>query len=378
MRRLWLDTNDLIVPPNQPLNILSNIKKLGFVQLDTIQYVSRAHHHILWSRNEKYREHMLDELLNSRQHIFEHFTHDASVLPMEFYPMWHKRFKRLKEKIDQYKCYRPENVNKWKDIILERISSEGPLSSKDFSSKVEGGKKVWSRPPHKQILDYLWSIGHLSTSHRENFNKFYDLSDRVIPLAYREQKISPADQLNWLCREALDRLAVGTLKEVQAFWDAASLDEVKYWFNKYKLELKPIEWETYEGKYIKAYALNDIEERINNVPPFSKRIRIINPFDPTIRDRQRLKKIFGFEYKVELFVPKPQRRWGYYVYPLLQGDRFIGRIEVKADRKTSRLNVISFWQEEGVNWGVGLRKQLASELSRFSRLANLDNVFWPE
>jgi len=188
MRRLWLDTNGLIEPPTGALNLTGIIKKLGFVQLDTIQNVSRAHHHILWSRNQNYREPMLDELLRSGQDIFEHFTHDASILPMDFYPMWERRFRKIKEKIDGSKYYKAMQNNVWKDEVKSRIAAEGPLSTRDFSSKIAGEKKMWSRPPHKQALDYLWYAGEISTSHRENFHKFYDLSERVIPQKIREKK----------------------------------------------------------------------------------------------------------------------------------------------------------------------------------------------
>ncbi len=376
MRLLWLDTNDLISSPTGKLDILSIIKKLGFVQLDTVQNVSRAHHHILWSRNQNYREPMLDELLRSRQYIFEHFTHDASILPMEFYPMWTRRFNRLKEKIDKYECYTPEKISNWKDIILERIQEEGPLSTKGFDSKIKGEKKVWSHPPHKRVLDYLWYVGILSTSHRENFNKFYDLSERVIPAHYRENVSSDSEQIDWLCHEALRRLAIGSPREIQAFWDAKNINEVKSWINQKLDELVPVEWETAKGSHLNSYAMKDIEDRLDKLSSASSRIRIINPFDPAVRDRQRLKNIFGFDYKLEIFVPAPKRQWGYYVYPLLQGKTFIGRIELKADRKASTLNVINLWPEEGVKWGAEREKKLESELSRFTRLANLEKVNW--
>ncbi len=376
MRRLWLDTNGLIEPPTGALNLISIIKKLGFVQLDTIQNVSRAHHHILWSRNQNYREPMLDELLRSKQDIFEHFTHDASVLPVDFYPMWERKFRKMKEKIDGSKYYKTLHNNIWKDEVKARIAAEGPLSTRDFSSKIAGEKKMWSRPPHKQALDYLWYAGDLSTSHRENFHKFYDLSERVIPQKIREKKLSDAEQLDWLCRAALDRLAVGTLKEIKGFWEAKEIKEVKSWVEENQSEITDIEWETEGGSYIKSFAFMDIEERLNNISQVSSRMRIMNPFDPAIRDRTRLNNIFGFEYKIEIFVPAAKRRWGYYVYPLLEGTRFVGRIEVKADRKAGCLNVINFWPEEGVKWGAQRQEKLERELSRFADLVNLTKVIW--
>ena len=100
----------------------------------------------------------------------------------------------------------------------------------------------------------------------------------------------------------------------------------------------------------------------------------MNPFDPAIRDRTRLFQLFGFDYKIEIFVPAAKRKWGYYVYPLLEGDRFVGRVELKADRKKAILNVINFWPEKGVKWSSPRYKRLETELSRFARLANLTEV----
>jgi len=382
MRRLWLDTNALLSSSSGSLDIVAIIKKLGFVQLDTIQNVSRAHHHILWSRHQTYREPMLDELLGAREHLFEHFTHDASVLPMEMYPMWERRFRRMKAKLDGASYHRPEQIADWKDILIERITAEGPLSTKDFASgstwdsKLNGKKKVWSRPPHKQVLDYLWYSGTLATSHREKFTKFYDLAERVIPEQFRDAGISEAEQVDWLCRAALARLAVGSMKEIKEFWDAKDVREVKSWIAENQKSVIPVKWETDRGEWVSSYALADIEDRIQKLPSASSRMKIINPFDPAIRDRNRLKSMFGFDYRLEVFVPAAKRRWGYYVYPLLEGDRFVGRIEAKADRKAKCLNVLNFWPEGDIKWGLGRNARLEAELVRFAQLADLNIVKW--
>jgi len=376
MRRLWLDTNGLLSSPSGPLDIMAIIKNLGFVQLDTIQNVSRAHHHILWSRHPKYREPMLDELLSAKEYIFEHFTHDACVLPMDIYPMWVRRFKRMKQRLDGSSYHNPERVRDWKDVLIERISAEGPLSTKDFDSKANGQNKVWTRPPHKQILDYLWYSGILATSHREKFIKFYDLAERVIPEQFRHREIPEAEQVDWLCHAALDRLAVGNMKEIKEFWEAKDIKEVKSWVEANNQTVIPVKWQTHSGEWASAYALGDIEERMEKIAPAASRMKIINPFDPAVRNRKRLKLMFGFDYKLEVFVPAAKRRWGYYVYPLLEGERFIGRIEAKADRKAKCLNVINFWPEDGIKWGAGRKKKLEAELLRFARLAELDTVNW--
>ena len=152
MRLLWLKSTGLHSIPTGTLDLVQVIKDLGFVQLDTIQNVSRAHHHILWSRNQNYREHMLDELLLKKENIFEHFTHDASVIPVEFYPMWKRQFRRIKQKLDRSKYYKDMPNQKGRDDIKNRIAKEGALSTQHFHSKIDGEKKMWARPPHKTAL----------------------------------------------------------------------------------------------------------------------------------------------------------------------------------------------------------------------------------
>ncbi|MEZ5759488.1 MAG: crosslink repair DNA glycosylase YcaQ family protein [Emcibacteraceae bacterium] len=374
IRHLWLNTTGLANPPVGPVILPKIIKELGFVQIDTIQNVTRAHHHILWSRNQNYRERMLDHLLKNKKTVFEHFTHDASIIPMEYYPMWTRQFVRLKKWLDSSERYQSILAHAEPDEIISRIRKEGPLSTHAFDSQIQGNKKMWSRPPHKIALDYLWYCGVLATSHREQFKKFYDLSERVIPHKIRNQKHSDREQIDWLCNAALDRLSFGTIMDIQKFWDATTLDEVKKWHS--RNPLIPIKWQTSDGAWIDSFGHPDIENRLAEMIKPSSRLRIINPFDPAIRDRVRLKNLFGFDYKIEIFVPATKREWGYYVYPLLEGDRFVGRIELKADRKIGSLNVINFWPEPGVIWGTGRKEKLEKELNRLAKLINADKVAW--
>ena len=126
-RRLWLDAQGLGTPLVGEPDNLAIVRRLGFVQLDTIRVVSRAHHHIIWSRNQHYREPMLNRLLAEERGVFEHFTHDASVLPMEFYSMWQRQFRRLKEKRERSKYFSSVPGADARDAIRKRIADEGPL-----------------------------------------------------------------------------------------------------------------------------------------------------------------------------------------------------------------------------------------------------------
>ena len=375
-RQLWLESQGFSSPPTGTLDLLGMIKNLGFVQLDTIQVVSRAHHHILWSRNQNYREPMLDNLLANDRSIFEHFTHDASVIPMEFLPFWKRQFRRKKEQLDRANWFKGLPDKQARELIKERIGRDGPLSTHAFDTKATGSKKMWSRPPHKLALDYMWYAGELTTSHRINFNKYYDLSERVFPKTLRELDVSDEDQIDWLCNAALERMGFGLPKEIQQYWDAVSTQEVNAWLRSTKARVQEVEIETSEGQWIKGVAPANIEDRLDSLKPGTSRLRIINPFDPAIRDRNRLKRLFGFDYRVEMFVPAAKRIWGYYVFPILEGHRFVGRIEVKGDRKNSVLNVIKLWPENGIAWQKSRYSNLASELERMRKFIGVNRVEW--
>lgn len=375
-RRLWLDAQGLSAAPTGALDVRGTIQRLGFVQLDTIQVVSRAHHHILWSRNQNYREPMLNKLLQKERGVFEHFTHDASVIPIETYPMWRRRFQQLEAKVRTWGWHSNILDDAGRNAIKQRIRDEGPLSTHAFDTRVEGKREMWRRPPHKLALDYMWYAGDLSTSHRENFTKFYDLTERVIPDHHRNDKRSDAEQVDWLNREALSRLAFATDGEIMRFWAAASLAEVKAWAAKSRKKLVAVEVETHDGDWLPAMAPADIEQRLASAPTPTSRLRILNPFDPAIRDRNRLMRLFGFDYTIEIFVPAAKRRWGYYVYPLLEGDRFVGRIELKADRGAGALTLRRIWPEDGVKWTDAREARLAAELDRMARFIGVSDVIW--
>jgi uncharacterized protein YcaQ len=310
-------------------------------------------------------------MANDRQ-VFEHFTHDASVIPMEFYPIWQRQFRRLGAKSRQYGWHEAMDEFGGIDPLLDAIREAGPLNTKAFDTQINGERKMWDRPPHKRALEHLWYSGRLSTSHRKNFAKFYDLTERVIPQAVRETEIDDGRQLDELCHGALRRIGFGTPGDIQRFWDAAEIGEVKDWVGRNATNLIPVAIEAFDGTWIDAYAPCDIEQTLDNAPAPTTRLRILNPFDPATRDRPRLARLFGFEYRIEMFVPAEKRRWGYYVFPLLEGDRFVGRIEVKANRKAGSLEVLNLWHEPGIKWSKSRDLKLQAELRRLARFVGVE------
>lgn len=371
-RRLWLWTNGLANTPVGPVDVMGTIRRLGFLQIDTIRNVTRAHNHILWTRNQNYREGMLWPLLQSRE-LFEHFTHDASLIPSEILPIWQRQFWRLGQRAARQDWYRSGLGQKEINKIRQRIELEGALSTHAFDTKIEGEREMWARPPHKKALDQMWYAGDLGTSHRESFVKFYDLGERIFSTQLSDVP-EPQEQAFSLCDRAIDRLSMGTCGEVQRFWGAMGADEAKAWLVTRKLT--PLLIEGADGTWRESWGAPDIEDRINSAPAPTIRLRIVNPFDPAVRDRNRLQRLFGFAYRNEMFVPKDQRIWGYYVYPLLEGDRFVGRCEVKANRAQGSLRVTDFWPEPRVKWSAARLEKLDAELARFARMAGITEVRW--
>ena len=290
--------------------------------------------------------------------------------------MWRRQFRRMEEKVRGWEWHRGMLDEDGRAAIRARIEAEGPLSTKAFDTRIVGKREMWRRPPHKLALDYMWYAGELSTSHRDGFTKFYDLTERVIPDHHRAVKHTDAAQVDWLCQEALARLAFGTQGDIQRFWAAVDLGEVKAWAAAKARGLVPVEIELARVEWSAALALPDIETRLASVRAPGPRLRILNPFDPVIRDRNRLTRLFGFDYRIEIFVPEARRRWGYYVYPLLEGDRFVGRIEVKSDREAGEISVHQMWPEPGVKWSDARQAKLEAELGRLARLVGAQEVVW--
>lgn len=373
-RRLWLAAQGLTGPRLAPLDV---IRQLGFVQIDTIQVVSRAQHHILWSRNPAYREPVLNRLLKQGR-LFEHFTHDASLLPIETFPYWQRRYVQLEQRVHKWLAGGGMPGEAGRADILDRIRREGPLSTHDFDTKLDGDRGMWKRPPHKLALDYLWYKGDLTTARRDGFTKVYDLTERVIPQHLLVQRKSDAEQIDWLCRQALEHLAFGSEGDIQRFWAAVSAKEVRDWVHRHREALVEAEIEAADGAWRKVWAVADVEDRLAAAQKPASSIRVLNPFDPAIRDRARLSRLFGFDYTIEIFLPAAQRKFGYYVYPLLEGDRFVGRMEITADRKAGSLTPGRLWLEPKVRWTAARQKKLAVELARFGKLAGVVPAGEPE
>jgi hypothetical protein len=194
----------------------------------------------------------------------------------------------------------------------------------------------------------------------------------VIPGVHLYNEVSRDEFTNWACSSALAKLGFASHGEIAAFWDLISPAVAKAWIEEQNSQLVEVDIRGFDNKtYRQAWARPDIVEAIKNTPQPSPRIRILSPFDPLLRDRKRAEFLFGFRYRVEMFVPEEKRQYGYYVFPILQGARLIGRIDMKAARKTGILNIRRIWLQPKINWSKGRKAALESELRRIARFTGL-------
>ena len=384
-RRLVLDLQGLAESPRRRLGrdgLLDLIRRLGFVQVDSIQWVERAHHMILASRWDGYRQKDLHRLIETDRMLFENWTHDASILPVEFFPVWKGRFERERSRLARRWAGRQgADYQSELDHVLAHAAKNGAVTaremadSRDPSGAAKGGA-WWDWKPSKTALEYHWRTGGLCICHRRGFQKAYDLTERVIPDAYRGPGPTADAYVDWSCREALQRLGFGTAGEIAGYWGNITASEAKAWCDA-RLGGDIVEVRVHgagDGAPRKLYAFADIEARLADARQPAERLRILNPFDPVIRDRKRLKHLFDFDYRIEIFVPAPERTYGYYVFPLLDGERMIGRLEMKAERAEDALVVSAVWPEPGVEFGKNRMGRLERALERARRLAGLSDV----
>jgi hypothetical protein len=380
-RRLFLHLQGLARPPRQALGregLRDLIAQIGFVQMDSINTVERAHHQILFSRNQTYRRDDLRVLHETDRAVFENWTHDAALIPCAFYPHWQHRFAREQARLrDRWRKWRRESFEDLIDDVREKIARNGPTMSRDLcpdEKRASGG--WWDWHPAKTALEYLWRTGEIAVARRDGFQKVYDLSERVIPEPHRAAAVSRAETVDWACASALDRLGFASSGEIAAFWAAVSPKEAADWCaarlgnDLVQVTVEPADG----GKPRPCFARADYGALLEQAPDAPARLRVLSPFDPVLRDRARTERLFGFHYRIEVFVPAAKRAYGYYVFPLLEGSKFVGRIDMKCDRQDGILRVKRLWLEPTVRLTAGRRDKLEAELERIRAFAGADRV----
>ena len=378
-RRIFLQAHALAEAPTGPADgthLHALIDRIGFVQVDSINTVARAHHMILFARRQTYQQSSLKRLLEHDRSLWENWTHDASILPAHVFPHWKHRFTRDRDRlIKQWTGWQRTGFVEKFDDVLQRIADHGPVSSSDVGEGEARGKGGWwDWHPSKAALEYLWRTGQISVTRRDGFKKVYDLTERVLARHHCAPEPSEDDTTDWACRTALARIAFGTSGDIAAYWKAVSPEAAKAWCDAAakRGEIVEIMVEGADGALRKSYAAPDIMAQTPPDPP--SRIRILSPFDPALRDRNRTDRLFGFHYRIEVFVPEAQRQYGYYVFPVLEGAHLIGRIDAKAHRDDSTFRVRAFWPEAGVRMPIARITRLQGAVDRLAAFAGCDRI----
>lgn len=343
LRRLALSAQGLL--QNQAYGkgvagAINSISHIGYVQIDTISVVERAHNHVLRSRVPDYQPAMLNELLVNRD-IFEYWTHAAAFIPIEDYRFSLPYKQAIKN--GQVHWYKKPDRKLIKEL-LARIRTDGALRSRDLE---ENDKKNssgwWDLKPAKKALEQLYMEGELMVSNRDGFQKSYDLTERVLPSHIDTRFPSIEAFAKHLIEQQLHCHAVVSLKGFTYLRKNTELRKtVKAQIESALTsgELAQIKLKTGELFVVRAGALEAPLPRVSN------RLSILSPFDNSVIQRDRLKALFEFDYQIECYVPEAKRQYGYFSLPLLFRDMFIGRMDCKAHRKTRELEIKSLHFEK--------------------------------
>ena len=390
-RLLMMGAQGLLDDPARPATpscLHRLVVRMGFVQIDSISVVERAHHLTLGSRLDGYRHEHFSGLLEQDRSLFEHWTHDASAIPTKWFAHWKPRFERDRARMLSNRWWRERIGGEPERIIgevRERIAREGPLRSQDFEHERRGAATTtawWGWKPQKAALEFLWSTGELMVARRDGFQKVYDLTERVLPAPAGAARPTEAQHIDWACQTALERLVIATPKELAEFWQTIDTARAKAWCDESiragRITLVDVEPSDGTEPKKPAFAAIDWENRLQGLPAPPARTRLLSPFDPVLRDRSRARRLFGFEYRFEAFVPEPKRQYGYYVLPILEGDRLVGRLDPKFQRGDGLLNIRQVYWEPGVRATPRRRRELKKAVEQLARLVGAQRIALPE
>ena len=346
------------------------IRRFGYLQLDTVSIAgARSHSIVLLSRLEGFEPELAEILLQPREPLFEYWGHEASWIPIELFPVF--EFRR--------KAFRSHPW--WGDLVgehpqiaknlIRRIRDEGPIRSLDMEG--DGSRGWWDLKLVKRVATALWSSGELAIRERRNFQRIYDLTERVIPERWRQARVPESQAIEQLLLLALKGhgwASTGTLSQTWRLTNqkkkiTAALNQLVD-----KDEVIPCTVFGADRKEVSGWIRpEDLElaARLKRVRPRDDRGILLSPFDPMLWDRRRVQQLFGFDQVLEIFKPAPKRKYGYYCLPVLAGDRLVARVDLKADRKAKMLHVLTVLFEGDKNAGQHKSKNIEAVRTALNR-----------
>ncbi|MBD3206672.1 hypothetical protein GF319_10070 [Candidatus Bathyarchaeota archaeon] len=365
-------------------DIYDAIDDLGCVQIDAISVVERAHYLTLWTRLGDYDKNYLWELAYKDRHLFEYMAHAASYIPFKDYRYYLHAMNVRKGEIEgRFKKWGktdPELINN----VLERIDKEGPLSSKDF----EGPKRIggwWNWKPAKLALELLYGAGILLIDHRENFQKYYDLSENIVPNWVDIDPPEENERVQFFIIKTLGCLGLTKPQEIRSYYHDHSV----------KLGMRTSDIQDYLGELVSDdfvvkfevdwdkdlyYCLPEDHDLVSGLSddPLFDGVQLVGYFDNLMWIRERISLFFDFEPKLEIYLPNTERVYGYYHFPVIYGDRIVARIEPKMDRSEKKLLIVGYWLEDGFESTEEYEDRLWDNLESFASFNGADEIIWDQ
>jgi uncharacterized protein YcaQ len=334
------------------------IGHLGYVQIDTISVIERAHHHTFWTRVPGYEPRHLHEALANERSIFEYWGHAASYLPMKDYRFYMPMMRSFYDPKNSWFRGWEEKYGSYLAPVLKRIREQGPRAARDFENPAKQGRGPWrdstNHPPiladpiglsqqeqgswwdwkpAKAALEMLFWRGELMVRERQGFQRIYDLTERVLPDGI-DTRMPGTDELGrFIVRRAVSAMGVAGEKDIR---DYIRIGDKNIIANALKemlaaAEIVPLKVEGHGGVF---YAMPEVVAKVSGLRAGPPRVRLLSPFDNLVISRSRLQQLFDFDYTLECYVPKHKRNHGYFVLPVLFGENVVGRLDPKAERKS--------------------------------------------
>lgn len=351
----------------------AQIERLGVVQIDSVNALVRSHYLPTFSRLGHYQAEHLDELAwgrARRRRLFEYWGHEASLLPLELYPLLRWRMRRAADGQGIYSQLAKFGVERRDaiDSVLQSVRERGALGAGSLSSRTEKAGPWWDWSAEKMALEWLFAAGLVTVAGRRGFERLYDLPERVIPA----DVLNPPDldddeaQRRLLLRSA-DALGVATERDLRDYYRLDVSDSKRRIAELVEAgELLPV---TVQGWRQAAYCRGE--------PRIPRRVRhsaLLSPFDSLIWERERTERLLGFRYRLEIYTPQAKRVYGYYVLPFLHHERLLARVDLRSERATGRLAVHAVHLEEAV-LSEEARLALGDSLRALAHWLGLDEVW---
>lgn len=360
LRRLALSKQGLQAPRQFGEGLAGTrhaIEHLGYVQIDTISVIERAHHHVLWSRVPGYDRGDLNALISAK-HIFEYWFHAASYLPMRDYRYALPQMESVRSGENRYYSHGDKRLM---GEILARVKGEGAMRQRDIDKGEKSDGNWWNFGPGRRAIETLFMQGDLMICERNSMEKVYDLAERCLPSDIDRRRPSVSEYAAYLFDTTLRAHGVFTWKQLLHLKVGKPLRDAMRELRDHRIEAGDVKALDADGAtvYVDVGAL----EQASAVDPA---VKVLSPFDNLVIHRERLSSLFKFDYRIECYVAAPKRQFGYFCLPVLHGDRLVARIDCKAHRAEQRLEVLSLHLEDSALDEDQFFPALGQELQRFA------------